>query len=321
MRVDPTIAAMRRDRAPQSVAQSAMQQAVDSWRAEDGVAEVLDEFEQFGKGAPLGACHALEEVFTGQGNAEQLMHSMVGHFCSAMAKSPLGHPPFRNGYDGRASTLLLAKSGRAQLPLQAREPGTYEYPCATYTDAVRFDAVIAGAADALIARIVGPREKIRFADEPIALKGGARLSFDCNSETLLVTQVEQRLVVLRLLQAPEHPQPGREYCRDTGRLLHQSAGTLATSRREMMVALLGRMQHAEAAPTLARIALDEGDDSLRWQALRECLALDTANGFAALSQLARNADDSLAGDAGALRAQLLEAHPQLLEWEKTRCRG
>ncbi len=87
----------------------------------------------------------------------------------------------------------------------------------------------------------------------------------------------------------------------------------------MMTALLGRMERADAAPVLAAISLRPGEDSLRWQALRECIVLDTAEGFGALLAIARNAEDRLAGDAGALRAQLVEAHPQLLELEKSQC--
>lgn len=52
---------------------------------------------------------------------------------------------------------------------------------------------------------------------------------------------------------------------------------------------------------------------LRWQALRECLGLDSGAGFAALTGIAQRSDDPLAAPAGALRAQLLEAYPQLAE--------
>jgi hypothetical protein len=83
----------------------------------------------------------------------------------------------------------------------------------------------------------------------------------------------------------------------------------------MMLALLGRMDVAEAAPLMAELALEDSDSSLRWQSLRECLALDTATGFLALAALARRPHDPLAGPAGALRAQLVEAHPQLLSLE------
>lgn len=319
MKVNSAIAALRGDRAPQRRAQDAMKRALDLWRATRGAEGALAEIERFGKGAPLESCPTLEAMFTRPDLAETMIDSLVGHFCRALRESPLGHPPFRHGFNGSASTLLLARSGRAQLMLQAREQGRYDYPAANFSDAVRFDAVLAGAATARIARIRGAEGKVHFAEEPIALKRGSRLAYDCNSESLLVELVERRLIVLRLAQLPPDPRPSREYCRASGDLLHRSAGSLASSRHEMMVALLGRMQRAEAAPLLSEIATGTADDSLRWQALRECLALDTAQGFAALCSLARDSSDSLAGEAGALRAQLVETYPQLGEWESVQC--
>lgn len=311
MRIHPAIAALRSDRAPQRQAQAAMKAALENWCDHAGLAAMQAEFELFGNGAALEDCPALEAMFTGQGQAEALVGALVSHFCAAIAANPLGHPPFRNGYDGCASTLLLARSGRAQLMLQAREPGQVKLTCATFSDALRYDATLAGSADATILRVHGPHEQVRFAPEAIALRPGVRLSFDCNSEALLTTAVETRLVTLRLVQLADTPQPGREYCRQTGRLLHQSSGTLAASRREMMAALLGRMERTEAAPVLAGMALTENDQSLRWQALRNCLTLDTAEGFRALSAIAADPADDLSDTASALRTQMLEAHPQL----------
>lgn len=296
-----------------------MKAALDNWRAETDAASALADFERFGEGAALEDCPSLDHLFTGQGDAERLIQALVRHFSLAIAANPLGHPPFRNSFSGQNSTIQLASSGRAQLLLQAREPGEYKSEIASYSDNLRFDAVLAGEAKARIIRIHGPEELVGFSEEPIAICGGTRLAFDCTGEMLMAEKVERRLVTLRLLQAAPEPRPVREYCRKTGRLMHRSAGKLSSSRREMMTALLGRMERADAAPVLADIALRPGEDSLRWQALRECLALDTAEGFGALIAIARNADDPLAGDAGALRAQLVEAHSQLRELEKSQC--
>lgn len=296
-----------------------MQGAIDAWRAEPDAATMLADFVRFGDGASLEQCPALEGVFTRSGSAEALIASLVGHFSRAIAANPLGHPPFRNGFDGRASTMLLGKSGRAQMVLQAREPGAFSATAATFTDMLRYDAVLAGTARALILRIHGPDELVGFSEEPIALERGVRLAFDCNRETLMTEVVETRLVTLRLLQTAERPAPGREYNRRSGKLLHQSAGSLGSSRREMMAALLGRMGRVEAVPVLAQMALTEPEQSLRWQALRECLALDAAEGFAALVTIACNPADSLAHPAGALRAQLLEAYPELAALETAPC--
>lgn len=118
MDVHPFIASLRSDRAPQRRAQSAMEAAREAWRAETGAAELMAELERYGKGAPLGSCPQLENVFTGQGEAERLMGLLSQHYCAAIAANPIGHPPFRHGFNGTAGTILLARSGRAQFMLQ-----------------------------------------------------------------------------------------------------------------------------------------------------------------------------------------------------------
>lgn len=298
-----------------------MQRAIDDWRAEAGVAAIQADFVRFGRGASLEQCPALEALFTPDGQAEATIASLSRHFCAALAANPWGHPPFSCGFDGRASTLMLSKSGRAHIVLQAREPGVMEWPGASFSDTLRYDAVLAGRAQATIVRIHGPLEQVTFTPEPIMLQPGVRLAFDCASETLQPVVVEQRLVTLRLLQNAETPSPSREYCRRTGRLLHRASGTRAASRRELMAALLGRMERQEAAPLLARMARRESDASLRWQALRECLALDAGAGFATLSIIAAAPDDELAAPAGALRAQLIETYPELARLEASQCRA
>ncbi|GGC24572.1 hypothetical protein GCM10011371_10270 [Novosphingobium marinum] len=64
---------------------------------------------------------------------------------------------------------------------------------------------------------------------------------------------------------------------------------------------------------MAAIARESGSPALRWQALRECLSLDTLAGFTVLTEIARSPSDELAPAAGALRSQLVEAHPELDE--------
>jgi hypothetical protein len=319
MRVNPQIAALRSNRAPQRQAQAAMKQAIDGWRAETDVAAIQSDFARFGEGATLEQCPTLEELFTAGRRAEAAMASLTRHFCAAIMANPLGHPPFACGFDGRASTLLLSKSGRAQLVLQAREPGPMGWPAASFSDTVRYDAVLAGRAQATIVRAHGPHEQVDFTAEQIVLEAGVRLGFDCSSETLQPTFIERRLVTLRLLQNAAAPTPAREYCRRTGRLLHRASGTRANSRRELMAAALGRMERRDAAPVLADMARHEADASLRWQALRECLALDVTEGFGTLSAIASRAEDELAAPAGALRAYLIEIYPELLNLEANQC--
>ena len=320
MHVHPEIAALRTDRGPQRQAQSAMQLACEAWRAEPGAAEMVRELEAFGAGASLENCEQLDAVFTGSGEAERLCGLLSQHFCAAIADNPFGQPPFRNGFDGFAASMLLARSDRAQLLIQSREPASFEHDAYLFNDMLRYDAVVGGRAKARIVRIIQAAERsAQFAEERITLEPGCRFAFDLASEMLAVEHVERRLITLRLVRTPANPRPTREYDAASGELLQQCAGSLATSRQEAIIALLGRMGRIDAAPAVAKVALGEGDLSLRWQALRECLALDSGEGFRALGEMARRAGDPLAASAGALRAQLAETYPEFLQVEGEQC--
>jgi hypothetical protein len=320
MPVHPDIAALRGDRAPQRQAQEAILVARADWAAEPGAQALLDDLAAYGAGAPLEACNQLARVFTGQGEGERLMGLLSRYYCRAIKANPIGHPPFRAGFNGMATSILLASAGRAQLMIQAREPGQDDSTRLAFTHAVRHDAVLAGEARGRIVRMLGAHDgAAQFDCETLPLGPGHRLAFDLASEGLLVEAVERRFVVLRLVRFAAEPQPTREYCLASGRLLQQSAGQIGTSRQEASIALLGRMRRADAAPEFVRVATGEGDASLRWQALREALALDTASGFRALLQVARRDEDPLAAQAGALRAQLLESYPELGQLEDLPC--
>jgi len=317
MRIDPALAALRRDRGPQRLAQSAMVDACDAWRASAEIRQLLAEFERYGDGARLMACPALLALFTDRGSAPRLVAALVRQFCAALTAEPLGHPPFRHGFDRGIATLLLARHGQAQLVLHAIEPGHASFAVASFSDGKRREAVLAGEARARIVRRRG-----RFgllAERGISLAPGVRLALDLREDALQVLAIERRLVSLRLQRCARAPRPTCEYDLASGALLRQAAGDIRTSRQEMMLAVLGRMGRTEAAPVMAAIAREPGDASLRWQALRECLALDTATGLAALGDLSRASPDPLAAPARMLRARLLEAHPDLRAPEAEAC--
>ncbi len=291
-----------------------------AWRAEPGADAMLSELQRYGAGAPLEHCPQLETIFTECGEAERLMRLLSQHYCAAIRANPIGHPPFRTGFDGRASSTLLARSGRAQLMVQTREPGTYGAESITLSDATRYDAVLAGRAEARILRAHSAGEdRVDISAQAMVLTGKERIALDRTSETLVVDVVERRLVTLQLMRDAADPEPKRSFNLKTGRLVSQSAASVAISRQEAMIALLGRMGRRDAAPELARIALAAKDVSLRWQALRECIALDSACGFCTLARVARTGDDPLAAAAGALRAQLLETYPEFARLEADRC--
>jgi hypothetical protein len=318
MRVGRSIAALRSDRMPQDRAQAALVALADAWRTDARVAPVLEDLQAFGRGAPLADCSALARLFLPGEAAERFAGRFCAVFANALAGEHLGQLPFRHNFDGALSTLLLARAGNAQLALTALEPGEYETASVTFSDAIRYDAVIAGTAQA---RETGRAPDGALTHSEVRLEAGRRLALNLSCEALFVSRVEQRLVSLRLHRAAPQAGPMREYSLADGALLQQAAGDIRHSRQEMMLALLGRMKRREAAPLMAEIAVEEGPDSLRWEALREALALDTAQGFAALCRVAIAPVDPLAAPAGALRGQLIEAHPQLRALADALCPG
>jgi len=316
MRVAPTIAALRKNPLPQARAQAAMVGAREAWQSAPGVAAAVAELDAFGRGAPLSACLALADLFAAGTAAGKFAARFCAAFTGVLAGQPFGQLPFRHAFDGVVSTLLLARSGTAQLTLVAQEPGEYDTTSVLFSDGARHDAVIAGHATA--------RLTTRFADgafehDRLELAAGTRLALDLSRRALFVEHVGKRLVTLRLHRTSPMPQPTREHALADGRLLQQSAGDIRHSRHEMMIALLGRMKRREAAPLIAEITGEEWPETLRWEALREALALDTATGFVALCRIARSPADPLAAAAGALRAQLVEAPTELLAFEELQC--
>ncbi len=343
MQLRAEIAALRRDDTPQRRAQAALMVAMDRWRAEPQPAAVHTELEAFEQGADIAQCPALAALFTpGNPAGQSLVAGLVAAMIGELSADPLGHVPMRHSTDGTTSTLLVAKAGLATLTLVAIDGvGLARAPAPvaiSYAPGEAWEQVLAGGARAEMVTChtgAGPVEKAdaRLEREPLTLRAGICLARDCRREALLLHGVEGRLVTLRL-HRPHTPQHGgndpvREYALDSGKLLHRAAGTPAESRYELMISLLGRMGRADAAPLLASMALGPDSPGLRWQAMCECLGLDTATGFRALSSLSRRADDPLATPAAALRAQLLESWPQLAvlepepetepETEKTAC--
>jgi hypothetical protein len=163
-------------------------------------------------------------------------------------------------------------------------------------------------------RIVGRTETgVELAREQAVLGAGSVAHRNGRDMAQIFIRVPGIAVLLKLQRLDGSGALSCEYALDDGRLVHQAAGTPRDSRLELTAALLGRMGRSDAAPLLAAMAEEAGSPHLRWQALRECLGLDSGTGFAALTAIARRSEDPLAVPAGALRAQLLEAYPQLAE--------
>lgn len=317
MIIHPELRALRGDDAPQCHAQAAMRRTAEEWRQQPQMARILKELPGFAAHRPLAGHPALAALFDESASAAaDLARSFAAFQVRAIAAAPLGHAALRHFTDGVLSTLLLAREGNVTLTLVAIDgEGLRAQPepvSVNFAPAEAWEHVLAGSARAEVVecRPLGNR-KAELQREELALSPGKVIRRDAERQALLLRSVEGRLVSLRLQRRRAQAGPAREYELASGRQVHQSAGNPRDSRLELMMALLGRMNRSDAAPLMARIARGHGTVALRWQALRECLGLDTLAGFTTLGEIARSPDDPLAMPAGALRAQLVETYPQL----------
>lgn len=315
MHLHPDLRALRSNDAPQRTAQAAMGAALDRWRNSEVSVRISRDLADFAYGSALADLPFLARLFEpGTPDAASFVNEVMARFGAVLGAEPLGHLPLRHFTDGTVSTLLLQRSGDATLAVVAID-GTAlaRRPAATsigFAPSEAWDHVLAGSARAdLVGAGDGqPGKPLGF--EPLDLAPGSVVTRDGSRQTLVLRQITGTYVALRL-QLRRAGEATRELRLTDGALLHQAAGTSRDSRLELAAALLGRMGRTDAAPLLAAMAQEHGSPSLRWQALRETLGLDTREGFLALSAIARSPGDALALPAGALRAQLIEQHPQL----------
>jgi hypothetical protein len=248
--------------------------------------------------------------------ADLMARDFVQLVSAALCEHPLAQLGLRHFLDDRTATLLLARSGSATLTLQAidgRAMAALPAPSTViFTPNQSHERVLSGSGAANIIRGTElPDCRMNLSRHGITLNPGLVLHRDGSREAMQFGAIPGCLLLLKLQRRMPGNQPAQEFDLTEGALVSQAAGNPRDSRIELAAALLGRMGRRDAAPFLAAIAEEQGGDSLRWQALRECLGLDSGTGFPSLCRIAADAADPLSAPAGALRAQLLEAWPQL----------
>ncbi len=317
MLIRPELRALRSDDAPQRRAQARLGEVLESWRASPVVAAIDADLHRFGQRAELEDLPALSALFDPHDSAaEQLATDIAARMLGELQHNAFGQVLFRHSSDAVQASLMLLRRGTATLALQVVDGAALERReppiSAAFTATETVERILRGSGEAEHVQLGAPRpggaELIRSRRPVIA---GAVARRDGASETQWLCRVEGSLVSLKLQRRPVSGAVMREYVLADGSLAHQAAGSSRDSRLELVASLLSRMERRDAAPLLAAMAEEQGSTAMRWQVLRECLALDSGEGFRALSLIARRADDPLAAPAGALRAQLLEQYPVL----------
>ncbi|MBA4748498.1 MAG: HEAT repeat domain-containing protein [Sphingopyxis sp.] len=147
---------------------------------------------------------------------------------------------------------------------------------AALSDAERAGGFCAGAAAPMT--MVGERP----------LDDGDQIRADQQCESFNLTRGEDDLVMLQLFVHETSRVPMREYDAATGRLIHAAAAGRGTSFRQMGLAVLRSLGRRDAAPLFVA-ALDDPDFAMRWQVMRELIALDAQAALPLLTAMA--ADD------------------------------
>lgn len=317
MLIRPELRRLRGDDAAQRRAQARLGEVLEGWRESPAVAAIDADLARWGGVAELDDLPALGALFDPRGSAaETFTARLTALMLGELDRNPFGQVLFRHHTDDLISSVMLLRRGMATLALQAvdgaalaRRPAPVSV---TFSPTETVEHVLRGAGEAECVELAGTRPDGADLRRSVRAVGAGTVAHRHGArETQWLCRVEGCLVSLKLQRRPASGAVLREYLLADGALVHQAAGSSRDSRLELTAALLGRMGRRDAAPLLAAMAEEQGSPAMRWQVLRECLALDSAEGFRALTAIARDAKDPLAGPAGALRVQLLDQYPML----------
>ena len=320
MRITTELAALRHDPAPLLAGAVLTGEAARDWR-EGAAPAVLADLARYGAGTELGECPALAALVEGEGGeAHRVAGAGLGDMIAAMRAAPLAPVPWRHFTNGVLHSLVLGLAGRGSLSL-----ALLDGPAWTATRDPRGEAlasfqpgelhvrVLAGSGTARILRNRSDDPRVaRIEAKPLILRPGASYSLDGAHEALAIDRIDGALVTLRLHRRPVGASVARQYEIVGGALVHQAAGLQDDSRAELAMALLRAMGRRDAAPAFAafvRTGACSGEPAARWQALRECLALDSAVGLEELCRVAETPDDPLVAPARALLEALVARDP------------
>lgn len=305
MQIHPDLARLRCSDSPQP----GLEAALAVWRSLPEMAALTAALARFAEGAALADVPALAQVLTDPAAARALADGFVTPLAAAQRAAPLALLPLGHASGPGMARLRLAAEGCAALNLVAFARG--ERPAAAsvlFDDCAVHEIVVAGAGRAALHRW----EAGRLTSTAAALNPGTQFARHGPDAARQITAVSQPLLLLQLTREPAHPQPSREIALGDGRLLKTISGCQRTSQQLMALGVLGALRHRPALATLAALTQDRAAArELRWEALRQCLALDAARGLPLLAALAGDPADPLAAPAASLQAQLRATRPEL----------
>lgn len=311
MIIHPDIAALRSSPASQRSTREAIQAALGEWFAHAETSAVRSDLVKFAAGADLDALDGLGSLLGCHGEAQKFVQILAAHFVAAMRDAPLGEAPFQHRSSEGFSRLQLMREGGAVLSLCTydRAPTLAEPEHARFADCEAHEIVIAGKAQCLCHRL---GENSELTTRRTDLRAGERIVRRPRRDARQIVAVERPLSVLQLTRTRPRPGPTCEHRLSDGMLVQQSSGDRQASEDVMALGVLGALGEERALPQMREVALDAfRDRDVRWEAVRQVIAMDARAGIALLTEL--GPPDPLAVPAKALRDQLCASHPMLRE--------
>ena len=305
MQIHPMISKLRSAHAPQPCTDGAL----TAWRSLPDVAAISVALARFDAGEALADLPPLARITTDHAAARGFVDAFIGPLMAAIKAEPLAQLPIGHSTAQGLARLRLASHGRSALTLVAlaRRAET-QPPSVLFEDCTVHEIVIAGHASALLHRRTGARLK----SAAITLTPGTAMTRSGLHETRQITAITHPLLLLQLTCEAARPAPSQEIALADGAVIKTISGCKVTGQNIMALGVLGALAHRPALAEMERLALDSAAlRDLRWEALRQCLALDAPRGLAVLAVLAARVEDPLRPPAASLQHQLVTAHPDL----------
>lgn len=305
MQVHPDVARLRSDGAPQPLTDAALA----AWRATPAMAAVREALAAYDAGVRLDSLPALARLLSQHGAAAALVEQLLTPLLAALRAEPLAQLPFGHAAGSGPARLRLAEHGRSALSLAVYARRRYSAPAsALFEDCTAHEIIVAGEAQAQLHRL----EAGRLTSTTVACTPGVRLTRPGADTARQIVAVDRPLLVLQLTREPLCPGPSREIALNDGRCLTTISASKRESQQMMALGVLGALDHRAGVPAMAALACDAAAQrDLRWEALRQVLALDPARGMALLAAMAGETGDQLHAPAAALQRQLLAVRPDL----------
>ncbi len=321
MIVHPDIAALRSDPVSQRRIAARMQHARQEWLSDRTTKEVTRALSHYNDGCDLDACQALSDIFSDRVKAMEFAGVWITALLDALRAEELGEAPFRYRTSPGVSSIQILQSGQASINLVVYERSDCangDVPqTAMFADCESDEIVLSGTAIAtchtLDEKAVGATKLDTI---KLSLTAGDRITLKGKRQARQIISVGGLMVLLQLSRTPDAPAPSREFSLSDGQLLRSVSGDKAASQRLMALAVLGALDNGEEAArgAMRSAALDKAEDmDVRWEAVRQTLALDTQHGLDLLDACAGDSSDALAQPArqlsGQLRSQLAAMEP------------